>query len=56
MTDQEFRLQLDELVTKGINELGSGPVYGHLAVVKQFTEIVYDSSIVDYLQKLKGME
>ena len=53
MTEQEFRQQLDALVTTGIRELGVGAVYGHLSTVKQFTEVVYDSNIVNYLQSLQ---
>jgi hypothetical protein len=53
MTEQEFRQQLDALVTTGIRELGAGTVYGHLCTVKQFTEVVYDSNIVNYLQGLQ---
>jgi hypothetical protein len=54
MIEQEFRQQLDELVTTGIRELGAGTVYGHLSTVKQFTEVVYDSNIVNYLQSLQN--
>lgn len=53
MTEQEFRKELDELVTKGIINLGAGYVYGHLSTVKQFAEVVYDTDIVNYLQSLK---
>lgn len=53
MTEQEFRQQLDALVTTGIREMGAGTVYGHLCTVKQFTEVVYDSNIVNYLQALQ---
>lgn len=53
MTEQEFRQQLDTLVTTGIREIGAGAVYGHLSTVKQFTEVVYDSNIVNYLQSLQ---
>jgi hypothetical protein len=50
MTEQEFRQQLDAVVTDGLNKLGAGVVYGQLSVVKQFVEIVYDSTVVNYLQ------
>lgn len=53
MTEQEFRKQLDALVTTGIREIGAGAVYGHLSTVKQFTEVVYDSNIVNYLKSLQ---
>lgn len=53
MTEQEFRQQLDALVTTAIREIGAGAVYGHLSTVKQFTEVVYDSNIVNYLQGLQ---
>lgn len=56
MTEQEFRQQLDALVTTGIREIGAGAVYGHLSTVKQFTEVVYDSNIVNYLQSLQVKE
>ena len=54
MTEQEFRQQLDTLVTTAIREIGAGAVYGHLSTVKQFTEVVYDSNIVNYLQSLQN--
>lgn len=54
MTEQEFRKDLDALVTTAIRELGAGTVYGHLSTVKQFTEVVYDSNIVSYLQSLQN--
>jgi hypothetical protein len=56
MNEQEFRQQLDKLVADAINTLGSGVVYGHLSTVKQFTEVVYDSNIVQYLQNLQIKE
>ena len=54
MTEQEFRQQLDALVTTAIREIGAGAVYGHLSTVKQFTEVVYDSNVVGYLQSLQN--
>lgn len=54
MTEQEFRQQLDVLVTTAIREIGAGTVYGHLSTVKQFTEVVYDSNVVGYLQSLQN--
>ena len=53
MTEQEFRKQLDALVTGAIDKLGAGVVYGHLSTVKQFTEVVYDSNVLSYLQNLQ---
>lgn len=53
MTEQEFRKQLDALVTGAIDKLGAGAVYGHLSTVKQFTEVVYDSNVLSYLQNLQ---
>ncbi len=56
MTEQEFRQQLDTIVTTGIREFGAGTVYGHVSTVKQFVEVVYDSNIVNYLQSLQVKE
>lgn len=56
MNEQEFKQQLDNLVTNAINALGAGVVYGHLSTVKQFTEVVYDSNIVIMLQNLQAKE
>jgi hypothetical protein len=50
MTEQEFRQKLDVVVTEGLNTLGAGVVYGQLATMKQFVEVVYDSTVVNYLQ------
>jgi len=50
MTEQEFRQKLDVVVTEGLNTLGAGIVYGQLATMKQFVEVVYDSTVVNYLQ------
>ena len=54
MTEQEFRQQLDALVTTAIREIGAAAVYGNLSTIKQFTEVVYDSNIVGYLQSLQN--
>jgi hypothetical protein len=50
MTEQEFRQKLDVVVTEGLHTLGAGIVYGQLATMKQFVEVVYDSTVVNYLQ------
>jgi hypothetical protein len=54
MTEQEFLQQLDLLVTTAIRELSAGVVYGHLSTVKQFTQVVYDTSVVNYLQSFQN--
>jgi hypothetical protein len=51
MTEQEFKVALDEIVLKGINQLGAGVVLGSLAIVSRFTEVVYDMSTVARLQQ-----
>jgi hypothetical protein len=50
MTEQEFKAALDEVVLKGINEIGAATVLGALAIVSRFTEVVYDMSVVSKLQ------
>lgn len=54
MTEQEFREQLDALVSVGLNNLNVGVVYGQLCTIKQFVEVIYDSNIVNYLQNLQA--
>ncbi len=53
MTEQEFKTALDEVVLKGINELGASTVLGALAVVSRFTEVVYDMDVVARLQAMR---
>jgi hypothetical protein len=53
MTEQDFRQELDAVVTKGLNELDVGVVYGQLATIKQFVEVVYENNIANYLQRLQ---
>lgn len=49
MTEQEFRQQLDAVVTEGLNKLGAGIVYGQLSTMKQFVEVVYDMTVANFL-------
>lgn len=49
MTEQEFRTQLDAVVTEGLNKLGAATVYGQLSTMKQFVEVVYDMQIANFL-------
>lgn len=49
MTEKEFRKQLDDLVMQGIRRLGAGTVYGQICVVKQYTEVLYDTNILSLL-------
>lgn len=53
MTEQEFKEQLDKVVTEAINTLDTSFVYGQLSATKQFVEVIYDTNIVDYLNNLK---
>jgi polyhydroxyalkanoate synthesis regulator phasin len=53
MTEEEFKKALDEVVLKGINELGASTVLGALAVVSRFTEVVYDMDVVARLQAIR---
>ena len=49
MTEEEFRQQLDVVVTEGLNKLGAAIVYGQLSTMKQFVEVVYDITIANFL-------
>lgn len=51
MTEQEFKVALDQIVLKGINELGAGTVLGALSIVTRFTEVVYDMNTIARLQE-----
>jgi hypothetical protein len=53
MTEQEFKTALDEVVLKGINELGASTVLGALAIVTRFTEVLYDMDVVARLQAMR---
>lgn len=53
MTEQEFRQDLDAVVTKGLNTLDVGVIYGQIATILQFVEIVYGTNVVNHLQKLQ---
>jgi hypothetical protein len=53
MTEQEFKTALDEVVLKGINELGASTVLGALAIVSRFTEVLYDMDVVARLQAMR---
>lgn len=53
MTEQEFKEQLDNVVTEALNTLDTAVVYGQLSATKQFVEVIYDTNIVNYLNNLK---
>jgi hypothetical protein len=53
MTEQEFKTALDQVVLKGINELGASTVLGALAIVSRFTEVVYDMDVVERVQTMR---
>ena len=51
MTEEQFKKALDEVVLKGVNDLGAGTVLGALAIVTRFTEVIYDMNVVSQLQQ-----
>ena len=53
ITEQEFKKGLDEIVTLGLNSLDVSIVYGQLSITKQFVEVVYDTNVVNYLERMK---
>lgn len=53
MTEQEFKTALDQVVLKGINEVGASTVLGALAIVSRFTEVVYDMDVVERVQRMR---
>lgn len=53
MNEQDFRQELDAIVTKGLNTLDVGIVYGQLATIKQFVEVVYDMNVANHIQKMQ---
>ena len=53
ITEQEFKKALDEIVTAGLNSLDVSVVYGQLSITKQFVEVVYDTNVVNYLERMK---
>jgi hypothetical protein len=56
MTEQEFRQELDTVVTKGLNTLDVGIVYGQLATIKQFVEVVYDLNVANHIQNMQAKQ
>ena len=56
MTEQEFRQELDAVVTKGLNTLDVGIVYGQLATIKQFVEVVYDLNVANHIQQMQAKQ
>lgn len=56
ITEQEFKTALDQLVTAGLNVLDVSVVYAQLCVTKQFVEVVYDTNVVTYLEKMKQQQ
>jgi hypothetical protein len=53
ITEAEFKKGLDEIVTLGLNSLDVSVVYGQLSITKQFVEVVYDTNVVNYLERMK---
>jgi hypothetical protein len=53
ITEQEFKKGLDEIVTLGLNSLDASVVFGQLCITKQFVEVVYDTNVVNYLERMK---
>ncbi len=54
MNEQEFKQQLDKVVTAGLNsQLDIAFIYGQLSAIKQFVEVVYDTNIVNHLNTLR---
>ena len=51
-----FKAVLDQVVTKGINECGPAFVYAQLCLMKQFTEVVYDNSVMDTLARMRQQQ
>lgn len=56
ITEQEFKQALDQLITAGLNSLDVSVVYGQLSITKQFVEVVYDTNVVAYLEKMKQQQ
>lgn len=56
ITEQEFKQALDQLVTVGLNSLDVAVVYGQLTVSKQFVEVVYDTNVVQYLERMRQQQ
>jgi hypothetical protein len=49
MTKDEFSQQLDELVTKALNTLGTRAVFAELSATMQFVEVAYDLTVMNHL-------
>lgn len=49
MTKDEFSQELDQLVTKALNSLGTRAVFAELSATMQFVEVVYDLNIMNHL-------
>ena len=56
ITEVEFKQALDQLVTAGLNSLDVAVVYGQLSITKQFVEVVYDTNVVAYLERMKQQQ
>lgn len=53
ITEADFKKALDQLVTAGLNSLDVSVVFAQLCVTKQFVEVVYDTNVVNYLERMK---
>lgn len=56
ITEQEFKQALDQLITAGLNSLDVAVVYGQLSITKQFVEVVYDTNVVQYLERMRQQQ
>jgi hypothetical protein len=53
MTEQDFRQELDAVITKGLNNLDTGIIYGVLSATKQFVEVVYDIQVAEHIANMR---
>lgn len=53
MTEQDFRQELDAVITKGLNNLDTGIIYGVLSATKQFVEVVYDIQVAEHIANMQ---
>lgn len=56
ITKEEFNQALDQLITTGLNSFGPDHIYAQLSVSKQFVEVVYNSNVAVYLNKMQQQQ
>ena len=56
ITEQEFKQALDQIVSTALNSLDVAVVYAQLSVTKQFVEVVYDTNVVSYLERMRQQQ